>query len=196
VAIYGGEGEGNPTLTAAQRERLLSVARGAIEGYVTRGEVIEVESEDPALTGPAGAFVTLRKRGVLRGCIGSLVAEKPLIETVRDMAIRAACRDPRFPAVQPEELEELAIEISVLSPMRRVESAEEIDLGRHGVVVEQGRRRGVYLPQVAQETGWDREELLTHLCREKAGLPADAWRGDATLYVFTAEAFHSPAPEG
>jgi len=198
VAIYrmkGGsvrreEGE----LNAEQQRRLLSVARGAIEEYVRSGRVLKFEEDDPALLRPGAAFVTLTKNGMLRGCIGSLEPDKPLVETVRTRAIDASVRDRRFPPVGPGELAELEIEISVLSPVRRVESADEIDITRHGVIVERGTRRGVFLPQVAGETGWSREELLSHLCREKAGLPADAWRKGAALYVFTVQAFSSPAP--
>lgn len=198
VAIYrmkGGsvrreEGE----LNAEQQRRLLWVARGAIEEYVRSGRVLKFEEDDAALLRPGAAFVTLTKNGMLRGCIGSLEPDKSLVETVRTRAIDASVRDRRFEPVRPEELPELEIEVSVLSPVRRVESADEIDITRHGVIVERGTRRGVFLPQVAKETGWSREELLSHLCREKAGLPADAWRKGAALYVFTVQAFSSPAP--
>jgi len=181
-------------LDKGQQQRLLTVARETIDKYVRTGQVLKVEDTDPALVRPSAAFVTLREQGVLRGCIGSLEPESPLIETVRNRAISAAVEDPRFPAVSVRELPSLEIEISVLSPLRRVASYQEVDISKHGIVVEQGDRRGVFLPQVAQETGWDRDTLLSHLCRDKAGLPADAWKRDATLYVFTVQAFSSPAP--
>ena len=181
-------------LKPEQQRRLLSVARETIEQYVQSGRVLRVADADPALRRPAAAFVTLKKGSVLRGCIGSLEPDKALVETVRDRAIHAASRDPRFSAVRAEELPELEIEISVLSPVRRVRSAEEIDISKHGIIVASGTRRGVFLPQVAQETGWSRDVLLAHLCRDKAGLPADAWKRGASLSVFTVQAFSSPAP--
>jgi hypothetical protein len=182
------------TLSPAQRRRLLALARSAIETYVRSGKRVEVPDSDPAFGRPAAAFVTLKERGELRGCIGSLEPDAPLAQTVRDRAINAATGDPRFPPVAAAELPLLEIEISVLSPVRRVASADEIDIRKHGVIVESGLRRGVFLPQVAQETGWDRDTLLSRLCEEKAGLPADAWRKGAALYVFTVEAFGEPAP--
>jgi AmmeMemoRadiSam system protein B/AmmeMemoRadiSam system protein A len=185
---------GEQELSAEQRQRLLSVARHAVEEHVKGGRRLALEETDPALLRPGAAFVTLKKDGALRGCIGSLEADAPLIETVRNRAIDAATRDPRFKPVRESELPELEIEISVLSPTRRVSSAGEIDITRHGVIVASESRRGVFLPQVAQETGWSRDVLLSHLCRDKARLPADAWKKDAALYVFTVEAFNSPAP--
>jgi AmmeMemoRadiSam system protein A/AmmeMemoRadiSam system protein B len=206
VAIYRTSAQPPPTrsaengLTPEQQRRLLAVARDTLEQYVRTGRVLEVRETDPSLTGqatfarPAAAFVTLRKGGELRGCMGALTPDAPLIETVRDRAIDAAARDPRFPPVQADELPDLEIEISVLSPLRRVASADEIDISKHGVVVTSGAQSGVFLPQVAQETGWSRDVLLSHLCQDKAGLPADAWRRGAALYVFTVQAFTSPAP--
>jgi len=202
LAIYGSKE--TPTVkrpteheavNPAQQQRLLTVARAAIEAHVRAGQTLELEEKDPLLLRPAAAFVTLRQQGQLRGCIGSLQPDAPLVETVRRRAIHAAVEDPRFPPVSPAELPSLEIEISVLSPLRKVASAEEIDISKHGVVVESGSRRGVFLPQVAQETGWDRNTLLSHLCQDKAGLPPDAWKQAASLYVFTVQAFTSPAPE-
>ena len=181
-------------LTSEQQQRLLVLARTTIEEHVRTGRRTAVKESDPALLRPAAAFVTLRKEGQLRGCIGSLQPSQPLAETVRDRAIMAASRDFRFPPVKAEELPHLEIEISVLSPLRPVASADDIDISKHGVVVIQGSRSGVYLPQVAHETGWSRDVLLSHLCRDKARLPADAWKQGAALYVFTVQAFSSPAP--
>jgi len=201
VAVYGKEvGTVKPEksvegeLSPAQQQRLLSVARATIEEYVRTGRRIEIEESDPALLRLGAAFVTLREKDELRGCIGVLEASAPLIETVRDRAIMAATRDPRFPPVGAQELPQLEIEVSVLSPLRRVESADEIDISKHGIVVQEGPQSGVFLPQVAQETGWSRDVLLAHLCRDKAGLPPDAWKRGANLYVFTVQAFSSPAP--
>jgi len=181
-------------LSSDQQQRLLAIARRAIEEYLASGRSPQISEADPALRKPGAAFVTLRKNGMLRGCIGSLEPTMPLAQEVRDRAIMAAVRDSRFPPVGADELGELGIEVSVLSPLRRVASAEEIDISKHGVMVVSGARRGVYLPQVARETGWGREALLTHLCEEKAGLPGDAWKNSAELYVFTVQAFSSPAP--
>ncbi len=200
VALYrsksnpGLSGSDSGELTSQQQKRLLVLARTTIEEYVRTGRRVPVEESDPGLLRPAAAFVTLRKDGELRGCIGSLEPSQPLAETVRDRAIMAASRDLRFSPVKADELPHLEIEISVLSPLRRVAGSDDIDISRHGVVVAQGSRRGVYLPQVAQETGWSRDVLLSHLCRDKAGLPADAWKQGAALYVFTVQAFSSPAP--
>jgi len=201
VAIYSSKPAPAPSsqadtsgLNQAQQQRLLALARSTIEQYVTAGHVLEGKETDPALLRPAAAFVTLRERGQLRGCIGSLEPDAPLHQTVRDKAIAAATQDPRFRAVTAAELPELEIEVSVLSPLRRVASADEVHLPQHGVVVAADGRRGVFLPQVATETGWSRNEFLDHLCADKAGLPADAWRHGAALYVFTVQAFSSPAP--
>jgi AmmeMemoRadiSam system protein A len=202
VAVYRSPGAPNPVaqagnvhLDAAQQRRLLSLARQTIEQHVRNGKPPELEETDPDLLRPAAAFVTLKRRGALRGCIGSLTPEAPLWETVREMAISAASRDRRFPPVAPAELGEIEIEISVLSPLRKVASPDEIEIPGHGVVVSANGRHGVYLPQVAQETGWSRDELLGHLCRDKARLPTEAWKHGAKLSVFTVQSFSSPAPE-
>jgi AmmeMemoRadiSam system protein B/AmmeMemoRadiSam system protein A len=197
VALYrsgsstSGRGE---DLNEEQGQQLLILARRAIEEYVAAGRRIAIKDLDPVLLRPAAAFVTLKKDGKLRGCMGSLEPSQPLAETVRDRAIMAASRDFRFSRVRAEELPYLDMEVSVLSPLRRVASPEDIDIARHGVVVVQGSLSGVYLPQVAEEKGWSRDVLLSHLCREKAGLPADAWQKGAALYVFTVQSFLSPAP--
>jgi len=183
-------------LSPAQQQKLLALARTTIEQYVNGGKAAEAKETDPDLLRPAAAFVTLRKKGALRGCIGSLEPDAPLWRTVQDKAIAAAAYDPRFRPVARGELPELEVEISVLSPLRKVKSAEEIQLGKHGVVVSSEGRRGVFLPQVAEETGWSRDEFLSELCSQKAGLSPDAWKHGADLYVFTVQAFSSPAPGG
>jgi len=174
----------------AQREELLKMARDTIRHYLRTGERLEVQTDDEALKQDMGAFVTLNRHGRLRGCIGHMVASGPLHLTVRDMAIAAAVEDPRFPAMTAEELDEVDIEISVLSPMKRVYDPDEIVAGKHGVMVRSGWRSGVYLPQVADEAGWDRDQFMNSLCAHKAGIPADAWKtGKCEMYVFTAEVF-------
>jgi AmmeMemoRadiSam system protein A len=137
-----------------------------------------------------GAFVTLRERGELRGCIGNLVGTEPLYLTVRDMAVEASVGDPRFSPLELNELANIEIEISVLSPMQKIDDPGKIQLGVHGVLVRRGFRSGVFLPQVATETGWSKEEFLSNLCSHKAGLSPDAWKDKSTdIYIFTAEVF-------
>jgi hypothetical protein len=177
-------------LNTEQRKKLLQVARSSIETYLKTGKKFELTEQDPVLLKEMGAFVTLNERGELRGCIGNLIGRQPLYLTVRDMAVEAAVGDPRFPKVDLSELKNIEIEISVLSPMQRVDSAEKIQLGTHGVLVKKGFNSGVFLPQVARETGWSKEEFLSTLCAQKAGLPPDAWKDKATeIYIFTAEVF-------
>ncbi|NLE65390.1 MAG: AmmeMemoRadiSam system protein A [Elusimicrobia bacterium] len=178
-------------LSEAQKEELLRTARRTVETFVRTGEAPPAVSDDPRLQVREGAFVTLHKKGQLRGCIGLIQGDRPLVETVRDMAIAAASSDPRFDPVRPDELGDIDLEISVLSVPRVVRGAEEIELGRHGVIVSRGPfHRGVFLPQVATETGWGKEEFLSQLCSQKAGLSPQAWREAGTiLEVFTADVF-------
>ncbi len=179
-----------PPLTAAQKNRLLEIARRTVETKVRTGRVPDIQEDDPRLRVPEGAFVTLRRHGRLRGCIGRIVAWTPLAETVRDMAVAAATEDPRFPPVTVDELDDIEIEVSVLSQPRPVRDPAEIRMGVHGVIVKRGGRQGVFLPQVADETGWDRETFLSNLCAHKAGLPPDAWKDPRTrIEVFTADVF-------
>ncbi len=177
-------------LNKEQRKRLLEIARTSVETYLKTGKKMQVTETDPVLLKQMGAFVTLRKNGQLRGCIGNLIGTEPLYLTVRDMAVEAAVEDSRFKAVDLSELKALEIEISVLSAMERVASIDKIELGRHGVLVRKGFQGGVFLPQVATETGWTKEEFLSSLCAHKAGLSADAWKDKATqIDIFTAEVF-------
>ena len=137
-----------------------------------------------------GAFVTIHKQGHLRGCIGNIIGRQPLYLTVRDMAIAAAAKDPRFNPVAVSELDDIDIEVSVLSKPYRAENPEEIEMGVHGVIVKRRFNQGVFLPQVATETGWDRETFLSQLCSQKAGLAPDAWKDPKTeLNIFTATVF-------
>lgn len=187
VVIYREE---ERMLNTAQKKRLLDIARKTIETYLNEGRIIELKENDPDLIKKQGAFVTLRKNGKLRGCIGNIIGQEPLYRTVRNMAIESATGDPRFEPVKKDELKDITIEISVLSEPRRVKNADEIEMGVHGVIVRRGFNSGVYLPQVASETGWTKEEFLSSLCSHKAGLTADAWQDKNTqLYVFTADVF-------
>lgn len=177
-------------LNSEQRQELLKIARNTINLYLTKKEVYQPKTSDPVLEQVMGAFVTLHKRGQLRGCIGHITASEPLYLGVRDMAIAAATEDPRFPAMAEDELDDIDIEISVLSPLRKVDSPDEIIVGKHGVIVRDSYRSGVYLPQVATETGWSKEEFMNSLCSSKAGMSPDAWKtGNCDIYVFTAEVF-------
>jgi len=142
----------------------------------------------PALEQPRGAFVTLTAAGNLRGCIGYIEGIKPLMDAVAENAAAAAVRDPRFAPVEPGEVPGLELEISALSPLTPVAGPADIIIGEHGILLEKGGRRAVFLPQVAPEQGWDRDTTLRHLAL-KAGLPADAWREGAAFRVFTAEVF-------
>jgi len=187
-AVFRQEGEN--MLNIQQKERLLEIARLAITNYLKTGKKMAVSESDLVLNQKSGAFVTLNQHQELRGCIGNLIASQPLYLTVRDMAIEAAVDDPRFPALSLSELKEVEIEISVLSPLKRVLSVDEIELGRHGVLVRRGNQSGVFLPQVATETGWSKEEFLNNLCAHKAGISADAWKDkDTEIYIFTADVF-------
>ena len=138
-----------------------------------------------------GAFVTLTSRGELRGCIGQTEPDGPLGAVIIHCAAAAALADPRFPPVSRDELDLLGVEISVLTPPEAVIGIDQINVGRHGLIVQQGRHRGLLLPQVATEYGWSREEFLSHTCR-KAGLPVDAWRRGAQIFCFEAEIFGDP----
>lgn len=182
--------------TNAQRRRLLEIARSSMEHYVKTGRRLEVRETDPLLNEQMGAFVTLHTgSGDLRGCIGHMIGDQPLYLTVRDMAVEAAVHDPRFSAVTSDELSGIGMEISVLTPMRKIASADEIEMGKHGVMIRRGLHSGVYLPQVARDTGWSTEQFLNSLCAQKAGLPADAWRDPSTdIYVYTAEVFSEQEP--
>jgi hypothetical protein len=182
-------------LNNEEKKKLLEIARKSIATYLKSGKKLDIGESDPLLIKEMGAFVTLNKKGELRGCIGNLVGRKPLYLTVRDMAVEAAVSDPRFTPVTLEELKDIEIEVSVLSPMEIVDSPDNIRLGIDGVLVRKGSRSGVFLPQVATETGWNRDEFLSNLCSHKAGLAPDAWKDKETeLLTFTAEVFSEKEP--
>jgi len=177
-------------LNEAQRKRLLQIARESITSYVRDGKRKQFTEKDPLLNQPMGAFVTLHEDGELRGCIGKMQGAGALYQTVAGMAVESAAGDPRFRPLSPREIEKIDIEISVLSPMKRVSSYKEVNIPGDGVMVRKGLGGGVYLPQVATEAGWNREEFLTSLCGQKAGIAPDAWKDpDTELYTFTAEVF-------
>jgi len=180
-------------LDESQRQFLLRLARQAIEASVRNpagGSLPSVERPEGPLAVNCGAFVTLHKGGRLRGCIGNIEASQPLYQTVMECARSAALRDPRFDPVSPEELPLLHLEISVLSPLKEIRP-EEVEVGRHGLLISRGFQRGLLLPQVAVEFQWDREEFLEETCL-KAGLPPDAWKHGAKIQAFTAQVFGEP----
>jgi AmmeMemoRadiSam system protein A len=176
-------------LAAEEKKVLLGLARKTIEAKC-RGEKAPVpEAQSPTLNELRGAFVTLHKAGRLRGCIGQIQARQPLVKTVAEMAVAAAFDDPRFPPLRAEELKEIDIEISVLTPLRRISDVQEIQVGTHGIYMRKGGYSGLLLPQVATEWKWDRTAFLEHTC-EKAHLPKDAWRDKETeIYIFSADVF-------
>ena len=175
------------TLSAADKKLLLQLARESIEAHLLDKPVPEHGMAPRSLCESRGAFVSLHRQGRLRGCIGYLEAVKPLGETVREMAAAAAFHDPRFRPLGREELADLEVEISVLTPMQLIKDIDEIQVGVHGLYIVQGPCRGLLLPQVATEYNWDRLTFLQQTCC-KAGLSSDAWKAPgAKIYIFTAE---------
>ena len=179
----------------AQKQVLLKVARDTVETVITGGPIQKPKSDDPELNAHCGCFVTLKNQGRLRGCIGQFTSEMPLIELIVEMAKASATGDPRFLADQitEAELDQLDIEISVLSPLERTNEPLSLHLGVDGIYIKRGGASGCFLPQVATETGWSKEEFLSYCCAHKAGLSPDAWKDMETeVYLFTAEVFGSP----
>jgi hypothetical protein len=178
------------SLEPREKDALLKIAKQAVFFAVKERKRIQCDSGGMAkLDQDRGAFVTLKKHGQLRGCIGYIAPMKPLCLTVRDVAIAAALEDSRFRPVEFRELPELEYEVSVLSPLRRVTDIKQIKVGEHGLVIRRGNREGLLLPQVPVEQRWDRQTLLEQTCL-KAGLPPDAWRDETTdIFMFTALVF-------
>ena len=169
------------------RQLLLRLAREALAAHVGVGAA-HVPGATPVLEQWRGAFVTLHHHGELRGCIGHIEPNQPLGTVVARCAIAAGTTDPRFPPITPTELEQLEIEISLLGPLEAIAGPGEIEIGRHGLVVELGWQRGLLLPQVATEWGWDAETFLAQTCH-KAGVARDAWKNGAKIWRFEAEVF-------
>ena len=177
-------------LSQEEKRVLLKIARDTLESYARKEKKPALPSPlSPALLARNGAFVTLHKSGELRGCIGTFMGEGELAATIQNMAVAAGWEDPRFPALRPEELPKIDIEISVLSPLEEIQDPKTIEVGKHGIYITKGWNRGVLLPQVATEQKWDRDTFLCHTCL-KAGLPMDAWRkSGCKIEVFSAEVF-------
>ncbi len=179
-------------MNEAQKHALLAIARETVKATVTGSPGPALQSDDPALTAPCGCFVTLKTQGRLRGCIGQFISDRPLIELVAEMADASASKDPRFfeHPLTVRDLSSLEIEISVLSPLERAENPLNLRLGVDGIYIKRGYASGCFLPQVATETGWTKEEFLSYCCSHKAGLPPDAWKDPETeVYLFSAEVF-------
>lgn len=175
-------------LTKKEQKELLKIARETIVEHVSKRKIPAVAPESPALHLQSGCFVTVKQKGELRGCIGNFVSDQPLYRLVQEMAISAATRDPRFYPMKVNDLADFSLDISVLSPLQAVASVEEITVGVHGIYIVKGSYRGVLLPQVATEYGWNRDQFLQHTCI-KAGLPQDAWQGECEIYIFSAQVF-------
>jgi AmmeMemoRadiSam system protein B/AmmeMemoRadiSam system protein A len=177
-------------LEEKDQKTLLKIARETLKKNCSKESMLQLETNgfSDQLKQCPGVFVSLHKKGELRGCIGSITSKKPLFQQVQQMTIAAASHDYRFRPIEAEELSEVFIEISVLSPLKKIEDISEIILGTHGVLIESKRHSGVFLPQVATETGWNKEELLGHCARDKAGLDWNGWKS-ADIYIFTATLF-------
>lgn len=176
-------------LTKEDKKILLVLARASIISRFQK-QGIQFPKATPVLLTKCGAFVTLHKKGRLRGCIGYVIAAKPLFNTVQEVAKSSAFSDPRFPPVTENEVPDLDIEISVLTPLKKISSVDEIEVGTHGIMIKRGFSSGLLLPQVATEQEWDRDTFLTHTCY-KAGLPGDCWKKpDTQIEVFSAIVFN------
>lgn len=166
---------------------LLNIARDAITSLVNKQEYQPQPREEKNLNERSGCFVTIKQSGKLRGCIGNFQSERPLFQEVAEMAIASASKDPRFHPLEKAELGTFSLEISVLSPLEKIDDIELIEVGTHGIYLEKNFSRGVLLPQVATEYGWDRITFLQQTC-QKAGLQTDAWQdADADIYIFSAQ---------
>jgi AmmeMemoRadiSam system protein A len=171
----------------ADRQLLLDIARRALAARVA-GQAMPEPGGSEVLSQKCGAFVTLHQHGELRGCIGHVEADEPLGRVVTRCAVAAGTTDPRFPPVTSSDLDDVDVELSILGPLESISSLDDIEIGKHGLVVELGSHRGLLLPQVAVEWNWDCETFVVSTCR-KAGLPPDAWQKGAQFWRFEAEVF-------
>jgi AmmeMemoRadiSam system protein B/AmmeMemoRadiSam system protein A len=172
-------------LTEAEKKELLKIARTSIEQHLNQKPLTSFSVTSDKLKEKCGVFVTIKKHGELRGCIGYIEGVAPLYKAVSEMAIAAATKDPRFPPVNKNELPHISLEITILSPLKKITDINEIEIGKHGLVIKRGYNQGLLLPQVATEYGWDRETFLEHTCW-KAGLPDNAWKDPKTeIYIFS-----------
>jgi len=175
-----------PVLSSTTKQALIQIARQTLEHFVKTGEVRSAKPEDPALCQPGACFVTLRIKGELRGCVGMLIPERSLYEEVVRMTKAACSEDFRFGPLRPEELRDVSIEISVVSPLEKVRSWSEIQAGRHGIYLRWKERSGAFLPEVAEQMKWSAEEFVKNCCQEKAHIPESVWP-EIEFYRFTTE---------
>jgi AmmeMemoRadiSam system protein B/AmmeMemoRadiSam system protein A len=177
-------------LTDNEKKILLGIARNTLDQYIQLRQIPEINTSGftPNLFENAGAFVTLNKDGQLRGCIGRFDPKEPLYQVVQDMTISSSTKDYRFTPVTPPELNKIDIEISVLTPLKKIENINEIELGKHGIYIRKGFQSGTFLPQVADKTGWTVEEFLGHCARDKANIGWDGWK-DAEVFIYEAIIF-------
>jgi len=176
-------------LNGEDKKTLHQIAKTVVENMARGRPVPEFKVDAPILKESRGAFVTINKKGQLRGCIGHIEGHGPVYKTVEQMAEAAAFQDPRFMPVIERELPDLEIEISVLTPLKKITDINEIEVGKHGIYIKKGWYSGLLLPQVATEYGWDRNVFLEHTC-QKAGLPLNAWKDKNTeIYIFSADIF-------
>ena len=176
-------------LSSEDKNLLLQIAREAIVLYIENGATPRLDTPNPGLQEKRGCFVCVKINGKLRGCIGNFISDKPLYQLVQEMAISAATRDPRFYPMKKADLAQFDLEISVLTPLRKISSIEEIQVGVHGLYIEKNYSRGVLLPQVAIEYGWDRDTFLSQTSM-KAGMNPDDWKEGADIYIFSADVFN------
>jgi AmmeMemoRadiSam system protein A len=175
-------------LSTENKKLLLEIAREAIVSSIENSSIPRVEPSGPDLQEKRGCFACIKVDGKLRGCIGNFISDKPLYQLVQEMAISAATHDPRFYPMKKEDLAHFKLELSVLTPLRKIASIEEIEVGVHGLYIEKNYSRGVLLPQVAVEYGWDRGTFLNQTSI-KAGMKPDDWKEGADIYVFSADVF-------
>jgi AmmeMemoRadiSam system protein B/AmmeMemoRadiSam system protein A len=177
------------SLNYKEKAELLQIARSAVDLFVKENKRLDIQPQNPSLLTKKGVFVTLKKQGYLRGCVGFFEPIFPLYEAVIQAAIYAASKDVRFPPVAPGELGKIKIEISILSPFKKIDNPRLVEVGKHGLMISQGANKGLLLPQVPVENHWSRTTFLQMAC-QKAGLPDNAWKTGADVFIFEAEVFH------
>ncbi len=176
-------------LNEEEKAQLRQFVKETIHRRLEGKPLFQLETDSTNLNQLRGAFVSLHKEGRLRGCIGHIRGDRPLKDTIKDMAVAAAFDDPRFPPLSQEEFDKLDIEISVLTPLQEIDKLDRIEVGKHGIYITKGYRAGLLLPQVATEYGWDRNTFLQQTC-VKAGLPLNAWKDkDTRIFIFSADIF-------
>lgn len=185
----GGEVLDEIQFTKEEEKKLFQIARESMLQALDRKSISKYSVNEKNLLVKRGVFVTLTNHGQLRGCIGHFAQDYPLFEIVQQMAVASATQDHRFfyNPITKEEMDEINIKISILSPLKKIDSVDEIEVGKHGIWVVQGNRSGTYLPEVATELGWNKIEFLEHCCMEKAGLPRDAWKTGAEIYIYSSQ---------